>query len=254
MSLTWVLAVHNEALYLKYSLRDIPKSVDHVVAVLDRCTDNSAKIISSQHFNSTFCIVNKSWAEWTNTCAEAKNLGVDLADGDLILQADADMVLDEFALWVAKDFLNGRFGTYTPPFDVCVINYRQYSLFGSWRDRMKDEAANLFAHVTRLLGIHPNRGGLYVARRRVAHLDDVPSEYDFLQQKARVWTINSKTLHLRPRWDKQSQLSRGRARARLPQYPFWKILLSSIMQFQPYMFVGFIQAKKGLKFESTVGC
>jgi len=236
--LVCVLAVHNEEKYLPYSLGPLGELGCLVVVVLDRCVDASEKLVR-RHLRNVE-LVFKDGNCWRNPCAEAKSLGCDVAKklgADLILMADADVLLDVEAVQKAKRVSESS------RYEIVVLPYRQYSLYGSFLSRILNQVQNLFGFVSRKLKIQPVRFGVYLGKANVVCLEDFASEYDVLQQKARTTWVHSKGLHLRPRLDIRSQMAHGLARAKRPQYSWLKVILFSLFTFQPFTLVGYLKAK-----------
>jgi hypothetical protein len=231
-----VLAIHNEEQYLPFILHDLDLCTDEVLAVIDRCTDRSGTLISRYHWLK---VVKDTKLVWMNTCAQAKALGLQfLPDGyEYLLMTDADVIVNCEAVADARRILDSVLTV-----DLVSFVYRQYSLFGSWKDRVHDEIANLLSWFTRKFRLQPVRSGIYLVRKEKAVLHDEPSEYDCLHQKLNCTYVVG-GVHLRPRYDKLSQLNRGRARCYYSQYSFWKVLVSSLVKFEPFMLKGFIQGK-----------
>ncbi len=231
-----VLAVHNEEQYFPFTLYDLNICADEVLAVIDRCTDRSDKLISKY---SWLKVAKDTKLVWMNTCAQAKAIGLQfLPDGyEYVLMTDADVILNRKAVAAARRILDVYLNI-----DLVSLVYRQYSLYGSWIDRVHDEITNLLARFTRKFKLQPVRSGIYLVRKEKVVLHDDPSEYDPLQQSLRcAYVVGG--VHLRPRYDRISQLNRGRARRCYRQYSFWKVLVSSVIQLEPFMLKGFIQGK-----------
>lgn len=208
------------------------------VAVLDRCTDASGKLIR-QHLKNVEMIFKEAGC-WNNACAEAKSVGCDVAKelgADLILIADADILLDVEAIQKAKLILESS------DCQVVVLPYWQYSLYGSTLSKISNQIQNLFAFIGRRLKIHPVRFGLYIGKADAINIDDVPSEYDNLQEKVKTIWVPTKSLHLRPRLDIENQIKHGMARAERPQYSWLRVIVFSLFTFQPFTLVGYLQAK-----------
>lgn len=237
-SLSCVVAVHNEEKYLPYSLTNISNSVfDEIIFVLDRCTDASEKIVKTIRDNR-FYLLHKNQQTWNEGCAESKNMGCLYAIGELLMISDADVILDIVAVRKAVEYLKKR------DIDAIIFTYRQYSIFGTVLDRIKDEWMNILWKLIRKCGLQPPRSGIYMIKKKVANIPDLPNEYDNIQQKLRIIPISTKTLHLRPRRSPNELFQRGRLRAQLPQYSKLKIFIMSILQFEPNLFVGFLRGKK----------
>jgi glycosyltransferase involved in cell wall biosynthesis len=88
------MAIYNEEKFLPYSLPPVADSFfDEVVVVLDRCTDNSERMVKGV-MDTRFVLFNKSGQDWKYPCAESKNTGCTLANGELLMISDADVILD----------------------------------------------------------------------------------------------------------------------------------------------------------------
>ena len=234
-----ILAVHNEEEYLPYSLASLKDcDVDRLILVFDRCSDGSSRVVSTSWTRPVLAIHREFKGSWRNSCAEAKAVGLNHADSDFVFMTDADLSVDCVALREAKVLLEHDL------FEVVFLVYRQYSLFGSWTQRVRDEWINLLNILIRRLKIHPTRTGVYLVRNDSIYLTDHPSEYDEATRQLRSTFIRSRSLHLRPRYDVASQKARGRARAIMPHYGLVKVLLSSLIDFQPFMFVGYLEARR----------
>ena len=238
MKLVCVLAVHNEEAYLPYSLGPLGELGCLVVVVLDRCVDASEKLVK-RHLRNVELVFKDSGC-WKNSCAEAKSLGCDVAKkfgADLILMTDADVLLDVEAVQKAKCTLESS------DYQVVVLPYGQYSLFGSFMSRVSNEAQNLFASLTRKLKIHPVRFGIYLGKADAVRLEDKTSEFDYLQKNVKTTWVPTKSLHLRPRLDVLSQMEHGVARTEMSQHNLMKALIFSISTFQPFTLAGYLKAK-----------
>lgn len=233
-----VLAIHNEEEYLKYSIPSLKLCpIDQLVAVIDRCNDRSESMIKS-FWSTEALIVHKCTANWSNSCAESKSIGCGYADKPILLVTDADLILDYASVVKAKNLLENR-----NDIDLVCLTYHQYSLKGSIFSRIVDEVSNFVWRITRRLKLMPVRSGIYLVRTSLARQADNMSEYDNLQQKLRTTYVETKSKHLRPRYNKEAQLSRGMSRAKLPQYSFLKIILSSVIELQFFTLKGYLQAR-----------
>lgn len=234
MKISCVIAVHNEEKYLPYSLPSlIVLPFDEILFVLDRCTDASEKLIRKIATSKTR-IIHKKHKTWNNSCAESKWIGCKLAQGDIVFILDADLVLDRKLL--EKTLSNWEDG-------ILLFTYKNYTLMGSFFQRIHDEFVNFMALIIRKSGIQPERSGLYAIKKEIAKIEDFPSEYDLLQRKHKTKLIKTNILHLRPGLSKEKQINQGITRARLPQYNLLKILLASFLEFKPYMLISYLKGR-----------
>ena len=238
MKLSAVVAIHNEAAYLPYSLPMLKHPLfSELVFILDRCTDGSERLLKA-NADHRFRLVHKRRQQWQDSCSEAKHLGCQLASGDVILMTDADVVLDIPSIVQAVHIL-----AHDNTVDIVVIAYRFHTLF-SLRERLRDEWLNLLGTMIRWVKLQPIRSGVFLMRKtvaRMAYIFDTVGQYDFLQQTCSCVALITHTLHLRPKRDKHSQLRRGGLRRKLPQYSLLKMLLVALLQAQPSLLLGYVQ-------------
>ena len=237
MKLSCVVAVYNEEKFLPYSLPSLTNTVfDEVIIVLDRCTDDSEKLVK-EAMNERFVLLHKNNQHWKNPCAESKNVGCSWANGELLMISDADIILDISAVKRAIKLFEKE------EIDAVVFTYKQHSLFSPFSSRIKDVWMNLLSKLIRIIGLQPTRTGIYMIRKEFAIIPDVEAEYDYVQQNLRTHPLHTKTLHLRPKRSKEAQIQRGRARARLAQYTILKTVIMSILLLEPYLFTGFLMER-----------
>jgi len=233
-----VIPVHNEAKYLPYSLSALKTlPFDEFIFVLDKCTDNSEAQIRAVG-DSRFVIYKKTVHRWHDSCSEAKQQGSTVAKGEAIMMTDADVILDAQSIEEAVRLLEQ-----SPTLELIIFIYRFYTLF-SVRERIWDEWLNLFVRITRALKLQPVRYGIYMIRKAKARFVDTVGQYDYFQRNLNCQAISTKTLHLRPKRDKTSQIRRGYSRAKMPQYNLFKMILAAFLQLQPYVLLGYFQGTK----------
>lgn len=231
------MAVHNEEDWLKISLPYLAQCpLNKLVVVFDRCTDNSEKVFT-ELYKKPAILSQKTWANWHYQMAEAKAYGMNYAvkDGaDYVLVADADLLIDKCEVTNAKTILD-----INPDVDAVCFAYRQHSITGKLSDRLRDEIANLLGIVIRHLGVK-YRGGTYMVRAKHAHITDFQSDYETVLEGLNTKVLNAGT-HLRPRYDKESQFSRGLSRARIKRYGFLRVALASALELSPHMLKGYLR-------------
>jgi len=241
-SIFCLLTIQDEEDFLPYSipsLVQLQQSGFKLIIVLDRCSDSSAILIKTWLPQAIVHVKTSNKRKFG--ISEVKSIGYDVArehGAKILLVTDADIVVDAKAVQQAVFMLKST------NYQVIVLSYSQYPLFGSILTKTICNLQNLIIRVIRALKIHPVRGGFYVGKLDFMKLDeDVDSEYNSLQDKCKTTWITTSSIHLRPRMDIASQLKRGVARAELPQYSLSKIIISSAMTFQPFLFVGYLKEK-----------
>jgi len=249
ISLSIVMPVHNEAEYLRFSLpafKLVEKGVDEFVFVLDRCTDESEKLVKAVFPEAKIHV--KTVSKWRNKCAESFQYGYDRANGDIIWAVGADILPDpEIPRIIRREFSKDpRLGT------LC-FRYLDYDLF-NFKRKIQGFYNNLYKSLIQHVRKEARHTGFYAFRRQmmleIGGLEDVPSEYDFFSRKVKKskWRYKyipyTNTLHLRPGLSKAKQYEQGKARFHLPQYSLLKTVLHSFVHFKPYLIVGYLHEKR----------
>ena len=215
MKISGVMAVHNEALYLRYSLPALKKiPLDEIIFILDRCTDNSEGIIRKTAFPDSE-IVFKKEQHWKNPIGEAFQLGFDKARNDLVFALGADIVFTPQALAITDDLMqDSKVGS-------VFFSFTQRPIRGA-RRRIHEEYINFLKRFL-LDRISPYRGeftsGVYCFRKSLAKLRDVPAEYDDLHRQIRaqgyetLYAPDAGIIHLRAGLTREKQIWHGQVRA-----------------------------------------
>jgi len=236
------LPIHNEAKYLRYSLASMRKlDVDEWIVVLDRCTDESEKLIKK--YLPKAKIYHKTTRKWRNPVAESFQYAYDRATGEVLLALGADLIVDpQITEIIRKLFRNPDVGT------VC-FRYLNYDLF-SLRLRIHGFYENLYKSIVQHFRKEARHTGFYAFRRQmmeeIGGLRDVPSEYDDFCRRVKnsrwkyVYVPFTKTLHLRVGLTKTKQFTQGKSRFYLPQYDLKKTLFHAFIHMKPYLLLGYL--------------
>jgi glycosyltransferase involved in cell wall biosynthesis len=247
MRISGVMAVHNEAEYLMYSLpalRLIP--FDELIFVLDRCTDNSEKIVR-RLAPSHSKIVFKQEQHWVRTRAgETFQIGFDKARNDLVFALGADLILTPHVLTVTEDLMKD------PTVGSVFFGFTQRPIRGGVRRRIHEEYINFLKRYL-LDRVSPYRmeftTGVYCFRKSLAKLRDIPAEYDDLHNQLRakgykaVYVPDAGIIHLRIGLSKEKQIWHGRVRAELNE-PLMKVALHSVINFKPWTLITFLRCRE----------
>jgi len=252
MKISVVMPVHNEELYLPYSLKPLLEApIYEFIFVLDRCTDRSEDFILKFGRHRKRCkIIHKTETKWLNPAAEAYDFGARHATGDYIYFIDADTVIDSETF----DEKHWRKG------DALRFRYYDYDLCGN---KVRCAYEKVILNLSEKLGLSTGHFATVIAFKRnywertrhewppedmesfrknprfvMKHILMQEHEKSFL----RISTTNC--LHLRPRVTISQQQLRGIARYLL-NYPLWKVILHSILYFEAHSLFSFLQAKWG---------
>jgi glycosyltransferase involved in cell wall biosynthesis len=245
MKFSVVMPVHNEEKFLPYSLPSIFRlKPDEVILIFDRCMDRSievAKKIAEKfgYLQQTKLIeLNKPSPKWRFRVAFLRRYGFKMAENDVILNTDADTLLDE------------KISEYVP-----LVGKDEIALVGFGRISYPFTFQNFIGRL--VYTFIPKIGfvGLYAFSKKVwleAEDQDavkkiLRAEDTYLHQsiskKYRTKFIKTNTLHLRPKETAEMHLIRGTTYWTVQHNPLWKAILHSIIYFRPLILVGYLHAR-----------
>lgn len=243
-----VVGVHNEEKYLPYCLGSLWKApVDEFIFVLDRCTDRSEEIVrefTAYHSNSK--IIHKTEKSWIQPVIEVFDEGAKHASGEYVFLVPADAVMDLKVF--DEEYLCG---------EPLMFRYYNYDIFGS---KIGYGFERVLFRIYDGLRIPSWQCSFEALPRGQSVRGKLPPEDVAGFQKVPLMVLrgiitesekkyfcvqNTAILHLRPGLSKEEQLLRGIARYVL-KYSAFKVLLHSIIYRRFYVFVGYMQARRGL--------
>lgn len=252
MQISVVMPVHNEERYLPYSLGSLLDApVSEFIFVLDHSTDNSEEILKKFASKYPKCkILKKTKSRWLNPSAESYDYGAQHATGEIVYFIDADVVVDP-AVFDEKNWRKGN---------ALRFRYYHYNLYGP---KLKYGYEKVLLTISEKLRLSTGHFATVIAFdkdywKKTRH-ETPPEDMEgfrknprfvikhILLQEHKTVFINVDTtncLHLRPKTTKSQQTLRGIGRYLL-NYPFWKVVLHSVLYFEIHTLVGFLQAKWG---------
>lgn len=257
MNISIVVPVHNEENYLPYSIPSLLKLRDKVheyIFVLDNCGDNSIYYIRRYFPDTKILFLNRH--RWRYYAAESFQYGFDHADGDVILAAGADLIIDmDIPDIINKVFQDSTVGS------IC-FRYLNYDLY-SFTRRLHGFYENIYKNIAQRFRKAARHTGFYAFRRslmfEIGGLKDIVSEYDEFSRRVKkhgykvVYIPYTRTLHLRPGLTNNKQFIQGAARNTLPQYNILNTLFHSIVHLKPYLFTGFLYGRNGFLVAGSLG-
>lgn len=195
-----VIAVHNEQKYLPYLLSSLIRcQVHEAIFVLDRCTDNSKRLLERTCLPFQKRIIELKNKKWHSVTAEPFAIGFEAAEGNWIFAVGADLYLDPATF--QKD-LSGL--------DFVSFSLRGYSLFRDSFSKVKlntqDYIQSLYEKL-RSFSLRKHYGtGLYGVTREaytiVPHRDRSDEDSHLLmsleRKGFRYMFFKGHSLHLRP--------------------------------------------------------
>ncbi len=247
-----VMPIHNEEELLPYSLPSIYrlKPPDEVLLVFDRCTDNSPKIAKeiAEHYKyesrTKFIEVNESSPGWKFRIAFVRRQGFNLAKNRVILNTDADTLLDEkitdsIHLVNKKSIGMVKFSRrpYPRTFQSCVgtlISPFLHTLEG--HPAIGFGAIYAFSKEAWLKTENPKLAK-NVLRAEDTHL------YSSISKKYKTIFVETNTLHLRPRETRKNHFVKGVARWQVKRAPLWEVVIHTLIFLRPFVLSGYLKAR-----------
>ncbi|RKY54776.1 MAG: hypothetical protein DRP89_04575 [Candidatus Neomarinimicrobiota bacterium] len=244
-----IMPIHNEERYLYYSLPSIYKlKPDEVILIFDRCTDNSLKVARkiAKHFKyldkTKFIELNEPSPKWKFRVAYLRRYGFKLAKNNIILNTDADTILDpkirEYIKYICKD-------------KIALISFGRKTYPITFQD-----------FITRIVStINPKMGftGIYAfskkawietenqeAVKKIVRAEDTHLRIS-ISKKYRVAFIKTNSIHLRPNESKNRHYIKGYTYWTVKKNPIWKAFLHSIIYLRPQLLTGYIHARIKIK-------
>ncbi len=234
-----IMAIHNEETYLPKSLTCLKNEDIKLIVILDRCTDNSKKIV--ENLFPEAIIVEKKATRWVNSYAENLQIGYEKTTGKYVGILDADICCppDTFAC------LQKELNLQTASISANIVT---------------DKTASFMNHLyyfwekTHDWGVKERepRGAIRVILREalnnVGGFKDTPTpdtQLDLDLRKAGYMSNLSRDvvcLHLRKFSFKksiQTQIISGRTRRKM-KMPLIKVLGHSIVRLRPFVFYGYL--------------
>lgn len=248
MNISICLPIHNEETYLPYSIPALVKaSVDELVILLDRCTDNSEHIIkrlfSALKPSFDVKILRKTGQKWKCPTAEVFEILFSEAKGDLIYTMACDIIADP------------RMFNPEPYQKADIVSYFYYN-YDLHRFKIHQHYLNFLKRYINIAKIWKRelawKSGLFGCKREVwenIHFRDVPSEYDdFLERALKKgyrykFVKTTRNLHLRVGLSKSRQYLQGMSRAQRNVHPLM-VLGHSLICLKPYVWVSYLHERK----------
>lgn len=239
-----VMPVHNEEMYLPYSLAGLRKCpIDELIVILDRCSDNSEKILNSVCFPFDVKVIKKDKQAWRCPTAEVFEIGFRKAKGDIIFVGAGDLIYTPEMFRV--EYFNKS--------DLVMFFYWSYDILGKFQIRQQ------FLNFMKQYFTFPLRSnkkrfrsGVFGCKRELwekVHFRDVPSEYDDLHSRALKQGFRTDYVkglpifHLRVGLTKSRQYLQGMSRAHSGYSPL-KVFLHSLVFMKPYLWLAYYQERK----------
>jgi len=236
---------YNEEEYIPYSLPAIFRlEPDEVVLIFDRCTDRSMDVAKkiAQKFecesSTKFVELNESSPDWNFRLAFVRRHGFRLARNSVILNTDADMILDKnVKKEIRKVGKNGialvSFGFFDFPYTIQCFTRRIISTISPITGFAGQYAFSKKAW----LETEDQESVKKVRRSEDTHLRLS------LLKKYKIVHVNTKSIHIRPNETKKRHYLRGVIYWELVHYSLWGMFLHSIINLRPAAMAGYLHAR-----------
>lgn len=244
-----VMPLHNEALFLPFSLQALKHAdLGELVVVLDRCTDESERLIDIFTGQASFPVRKYvlSEREWGNPTSEVFKMGFEKAQGDVVYSLAGDCIYDPriFQIcWANLDFAS--FHYYDFPLGKGLLD----KLHSLWVNFLKRILNIYLPHLTK----QTKFSGIYAFQKRFFNrlnpLDVQSEDVWYFQQalnlkvKYRHFT-QFRNIHMRPATIgfAEKQKAHGTGKQAL-NYPLWKVVAHSVLLIKPHTLKAYIHAR-----------
>lgn len=244
-----VMPIHNEENLLSYSLPSVLKLVpDEVILIFDRCTDRSLEIAEEitkrYEFRSRTKLIelNKSSQGWKFRVAFLRRHGFRLAKNHVILNTDADLILD------------GKIVDYLHLVGKKNIGIVLFSRIPHPRT-LQSLLGTLFSPFIPIVGVRVGFGGLYAfskqawletenqeSAKATPRAEDTHLRLSILGRHKEIF-VKTKTLHLRPRETARYHFLKGVTRWQTRRESLLRVAIHSFMFLRPLVLSGYLKAR-----------
>lgn len=240
-----VMPIHNEENFLPFSLPSIFKlGPDEIILIFDRCTDRSLtlsyEIAKRANYKShtKFIEMNEQSPKWKFRPAFLRTYGFKMARNDIILNTDADIILDYTIRGCLR--LIGKKG-------IGLISFgrREYPI------TFQGSVARLISTFIPKIGFTGTYAFSKKAWQKTMDEETMKKIYSaedtylcmLVSRSYKTRFIKTDNIHLRPREDQKSHFIKGVTRWQVKHDPLWKALLHSLIYLRPMVFVGYLHAR-----------
>lgn len=249
VELSVVMPIHNEEKFLPFSLPSVFRlSPDDVVLIFDRCIDRSLAVSHkiTKHFKydskTRFIEINEPSPEWRFRVAFLRTYGYNLAKNNIILNTDADIILDEkireYIKLIGKNNVGLiSFGRKEYPFTFQNFIARLIATFIP-----KIAFAGTYAFSKEIWQEIMDKEKM----KKILSAEDT-YVYMTISEKYKTKFIKTNNIHLRPKESSQRHFTKGITLWEVKHDPLWKVILHSVIYLHPMVLVGYLYAKSSKK-------
>ena len=240
-----VMPIHNEEIFLPYSLPSVLRLMpDEVILIFDRCFDKSLEIAEEiterykYRSRTAFIELNEPSQGWKFRVAFLRRHGFKLARNDIVLNTDADNLLDEkianyirlvgeknvgmvkFSLVPYPRTFQSFIGTLVSPF-LPTVGFGSLYAFSkkAWLETENQESI-----------------------RNTSRAEDTHLRLS-IQQRYKVLFVKTKTLNLRPRETPDYHFLKGVTRWQEKRENLLVVVIHSFIYLRPLVLWGYLKAR-----------
>ena len=240
-----VMPIKDETELLKHSLPSIyALDPDEVVLMMEDVEKsiNVAKSVAKYcgFLDKTrIIILHESVPDWNFRQAYARRRGYSLAKNDIILTVDSDIIVD------------ARIKQYFE-----MINKKDIKLVSFGKIPYPPTFTGMMAQLVQRIYRHQSFTGLYAFSKRaweetedIEDLKKIPRGEDThlhsdLTKKYRyIFVPGLRNIVLRPKESKKYQYLMGWNRWKIRKTALWRMLISTVLYFRPWMMIGYLKAR-----------
>ncbi len=238
MKFTIIAPMHNEEKYIPSWINNVLKlGADEVIVGLDRCTDNSEKLLRPYGFK-----IVKYDGTPNGYRMRAAGLRRDLyrrSSNDVIVNSSADLLLDPKIKEHVKQI--GKYGLIS--FGYVDYPYNIQNFLG--------RLISQFTPVHGFAGLLSLSKDAWEKTEDIEDLKTIPRAEDThlhmaIREKYRTNHVLTKSWHLRPNEEPINNYNRGQAKYTLLKQGVVKAFVHSIVMLRPDMLTGYMHARRGI--------
>jgi hypothetical protein len=240
------MPIHNEQELLPYSLPSIyTLNPNEVLLVLDRCTDKSKIVIQkiADYYKKReithLMEINETSPDWNKRSAFLRRYAFKLCKNEIILNTDADLILDKKIKKYLSKLINPTLGLIGFGFFDYPFNIQSFS----------KTIISKMTPFSGFAGLYAFKKTAWLETEKMESLKKISSSEDThlrlsIMKKYETMHINTKTLHLRPAESSERSYLRGVMYWDLLRYPLWKMIFYSLATFRTSSLRGYLDQRR----------
>jgi glycosyltransferase involved in cell wall biosynthesis len=245
MKFSIVMPIHNEQEFLPYSLPSIfYLKPDEVGLIFDRCTDKSIEIAKkiTEKFEyskkTKFIELNNPSPDWKFRVAFLRRHAFKLAKNDVILNTDADTILDQKIIEYLH--LVGKNG-------IALVSFSRTCYPLTFQNFIAKLVSSLIPKIG-FTGIYAFSRKAWMetenqnAAKKIMRAEDTHL-HRAISKKYKTMFIKTNTIHLRPEEKANRHFIRGVTCWTVKHDSIWTTIIRSLIYLRPLLLAGYLHAR-----------